>query len=62
LPDDFRIWLKTLPDARKPIEESPAQAEAFTFRRCCGSDWRLGEAENSWQSKNNTPEEAQQLL
>jgi hypothetical protein len=24
LPDDLRVWLKTLPDARKPIEESPA--------------------------------------
>jgi hypothetical protein len=23
-PDDLRVWLKTLPDARKPIEESPA--------------------------------------
>jgi hypothetical protein len=38
LPDDFRVWLKTLPDAREPIEESPAQAEALTFRRCCGAD------------------------
>ena len=24
LPDDLRGWLKTLPDARKPNEESPA--------------------------------------
>jgi hypothetical protein len=24
LPDDLRVWLKTLPSARKPIEESPA--------------------------------------
>jgi hypothetical protein len=24
LPDDLRVWLKMLPDARKPIEESPA--------------------------------------
>ena len=24
LPDDLRVWLKTLPDARKQIEESPA--------------------------------------
>jgi hypothetical protein len=24
LPDDLRAWLKTLPDARKPIKESPA--------------------------------------
>jgi hypothetical protein len=24
LPDDLRVWLKTLPDARKSIEESPA--------------------------------------
>jgi hypothetical protein len=24
LPDDLRVWLKTLPYARKPIEESPA--------------------------------------
>ena len=24
LPDDLRVWLKTLPDARKPIVESPA--------------------------------------
>ena len=24
LPDDLRLWLKTLPDAHKPIEESPA--------------------------------------
>ena len=24
LPDDLRVWLKMLPDAGKPIEESPA--------------------------------------
>jgi hypothetical protein len=24
LPDDLRLWLKTLPDARKSIEQSPA--------------------------------------
>jgi len=24
LPDDLRLWLKTLPDARKSIEVSPA--------------------------------------
>jgi hypothetical protein len=24
LPDDLRAWLKTLPDAGRPIEESPA--------------------------------------
>jgi hypothetical protein len=24
LPDDLRVWLKTLPDARKPMAESPA--------------------------------------
>lgn len=24
LPDDLRVWLKTLPDDRKPIEQSPA--------------------------------------
>ena len=24
LPDDLRVWLKTLPDARMAIEESPA--------------------------------------
>lgn len=24
LPDDLRVWLETLPDARKPIVESPA--------------------------------------
>ena len=24
LPDDLKVWLKTLPDARKAIEESPA--------------------------------------
>ena len=24
LPDDLRVWLKTLPDAGKPMEKSPA--------------------------------------
>ena len=24
LPDDLRVWLKALPDAGKPIEQSPA--------------------------------------
>ena len=24
LPEDLRVWLRTLPDAGKPIEESPA--------------------------------------
>jgi hypothetical protein len=44
-----------LPDAGKPIEESPAYW-AFTFPRCCEADGRLREAVNNWQSKNNTSE------
>jgi hypothetical protein len=56
--DDLRVWLKTLP----PIEESPRLGGAFIFRRCCRADWRWGEAVNSWQSKNDTPEKMQQLL
>jgi excisionase family DNA binding protein len=31
LPDDLRVWLKTLPDARKPIVESPASAGLLLF-------------------------------
>jgi hypothetical protein len=36
-------------DCRKP-----RLGGAFTFRRCCGVKGRLGEAVNSWQSKNHT--------
>jgi hypothetical protein len=31
LPDDLRVWLKTLPYARKPIEKSPAKARLLLF-------------------------------
>src|SRR4051812_16833594 len=36
LPDDLRVWLKTLPDARKSIEVSPAYVFRMTY-------WRAGE-------------------
>ena len=31
LPDDLRVWLKSLPDARKTIEKSPAKAGLLLF-------------------------------
>jgi excisionase family DNA binding protein len=41
LPDDLRVWLKTLPDARKPIEESPAR-RGFYFSAVLRSRLTVG--------------------
>jgi len=41
LPDDLRVWLKTLPDACKPFEENPAR-RGFYFSAVLRSQLTVG--------------------
>lgn len=50
------------PDAGKPIEESPAQGEAFYFSAVLRNRETVGRSGKKWQSKNSTPDKMQRLL
>jgi hypothetical protein len=62
LPDDLRVWLKTLPDARKPFEENKPRLGLLHFGRAAEptDDWKKRSIVG--KPKNNKLEKVQQLL